>query len=410
MINLNEMIKLKWTTRNKAYYQGKGYSFTHLGDELWVYLKDLPKDSHERVPVKCDCEECSSPDTITPYRNYNKIIRENGIYRCKSCTGKNNIAIRTIKTHKNLYDLFLQKCEERNCIPITTFDQFHGWDTNMEYECPLHGRTSTLMARISSEGAWCRECGFLKLSEKRSLTPEEVKKRIEEKNNNTLLNPDEYEGVEVRNLNVICGRCHKVFTTSLASIMNGSGMCPECGNYVSSHATKYSKEDVIKMATINDCVMVLNPDDYKNMSSRLKFVCSECGNEFETTPHNYLLRGFTRCECCSIFSQGEEDIKSVLEEFNIKYIPQMRFDDCRDQKKLPFDFYLPDYNYLIEFNGGQHYFPVCYFGGQERLEYTQKHDKMKADYAKRNGYNYLVITYENQKNIRDILISALKLE
>ena len=46
---------------------------------------------------------------------------------------------------------------------------------------------------------------------------------------------------------------------------------------------------------------------------------------------------------------------------NIIFLPQHRFKDCVDKIPLPFDFYLPDYNTCIEFNGIQHYKPKEYF-------------------------------------------------
>ena len=410
MINLMEMVKLKWTTRNKKYYQEKGYECTRLGDELWVHIKDLPLNSNERVPVSCDCPDCSNPVGITPYRNYNRIVKENGEYKCRPCAIKIGVGNRTQKSHKRLYDLFLQKCKEKNCIPVTTFEEFHGYDTEMAYICPIHGKTSTLMERISNEDAWCRKCGHMRISECRTLSNEDVKRRVESKNGNVLLNPEEYQGSTVRNLRVLCGRCGNQFVTSLSSINNGSGMCPTCGSEVCGSKTKYSMEDIIEMSNIDGVSMVVNPEDYKNMETKLKFLCSSCNQQYTTTPHLYIIGGFTRCENCKIKSQGQEDIKNVLNEFRVEYIPQMRFDDCRDKRRLPFDFYLPAYNLLIQFNGGQHYYSVEYFGGQEHLEYVQKHDAMKKQYAIDNGFDYLVISYEDQKNIREILINKLGLE
>ena len=42
-------------------------------------------------------------------------------------------------------------------------------------------------------------------------------------------------------------------------------------------------------------------------------------------------------------------------ENNIKYKRQYKFDNCKNKYKLRFDFYLPDYNIAIEYDGKQHY-------------------------------------------------------
>lgn len=134
MINLLDKVQTKWSTRNKNYYINKGYQFTAFGDDLSIYIKDLPDNSSIKVPVKCDYENCTSHNLWTPYRNYNRIIKENGQYLCKSCTIKQNhnnfLNIDRIEKWPKLYQFFLDKCEQNNCIPITTFDFYV-----QEYNC-----------------------------------------------------------------------------------------------------------------------------------------------------------------------------------------------------------------------------------------------------------------------------------
>ena len=60
---------------------------------------------------------------------------------------------------------------------------------------------------------------------------------------------------------------------------------------------------------------------------------------------------------------------------------------------MSYDFYLPDQNILIEYQGLQHYQPIDYFGGDDRFMVQQKHDQMKLDYAKEHGYNLIAIPY-----------------
>lgn len=60
-------------------------------------------------------------------------------------------------------------------------------------------------------------------------------------------------------------------------------------------------------------------------------------------------------------------IRQLLRDYKVQYIPQYKFLDCKDQRPLPFDFYLPEYNTCIEYDGGQHFFPVNFSG--EEAEY-----------------------------------------
>lgn len=60
---------------------------------------------------------------------------------------------------------------------------------------------------------------------------------------------------------------------------------------------------------------------------------------------------------CSINSKGEAKIKKILKENNIEYIQEKRFNDCvfNTKKIARFDFYLPQENCLIEYDGIQHF-------------------------------------------------------
>lgn len=103
----------------------------------------------------------------------------------------------------------------------------------------------------------------------------------------------------------------------------------------------------------------------------------------------------------------EIKIRDFLEDYNIMYIAQKRFKSCKDKYTLPFDFYLPKYNLLIEAQGFQHYEAVDFFGGEEGFKDRQKKDKIKKDYAEKH-YNFLEIPYWEFNNIEQILEKALK--
>ena len=55
-----------------------------------------------------------------------------------------------------------------------------------------------------------------------------------------------------------------------------------------------------------------------------------------------------------IESLGETKVRVYLTENNIKYIPQYRFPNCKNKLQLPFDFYIPEMNICIEYNGIQY--------------------------------------------------------
>jgi hypothetical protein len=72
-----------------------------------------------------------------------------------------------------------------------------------------------------------------------------------------------------------------------------------------------------------------------------------------------------------------------------KYFAVSEYEECKNPstgKYLPYDIAITQYNLFIEVQGGQHYeftpkFHPCY----EDFKYQQFKDKIKREYAKRNG-------------------------
>ena len=82
---------------------------------------------------------------------------------------------------------------------------------------------------------------------------------------------------------------------------------------------------------------------------------------------------------------------------NISFVKEKRFTDCvfPDTKYLArFDFYLPDYNTLIEYDGRQHFeIGSGNLDNPTKFELTKQHDEFKNKWAKENGYNLIRIPY-----------------
>ena len=118
-----------------------------------------------------------------------------------------------------------------------------------------------------------------------------------------------------------------------------------------------------------------------------------------------LLQG-VGCPVCNQ-SKGEFIIKTFLESNNFIYKPQYVFDECRYKNPLHFDFYLPNYNTCVEYDGVQHFKPVEHFGGEERLKYTIENDKIKNKFCKENKIKMIRIPYTQIGIIEKILSEKL---
>ena len=111
---------------------------------------------------------------------------------------------------------------------------------------------------------------------------------------------------------------------------------------------------------------------------------------YEVRPYSFL-EGYG-CPYCNT-SKGEILITKILDLFNINYEYQKTFEDLKDTTYLSYDFYIPDQDILIEYQGVQHYQPVDVFGGEKQFSIQQKHDQMKADYARDHNYNLIAVPY-----------------
>ena len=98
-----------------------------------------------------------------------------------------------------------------------------------------------------------------------------------------------------------------------------------------------------------------------------------------------------------------EKIEKYLTDNNIDFESQKKFPDLRNILPLSYDFYLPKYNLLIEYQGQFHDGTASIVDKSEYFEKQQKNDKIKRDYANKNNYNLLEIWYYDFDNIENIM-------
>ena len=127
---------------------------------------------------------------------------------------------------------------------------------------------------------------------------------------------------------------------------------------------------------------------------------------FEQLPNNHLKgHGCPRCNR----SIGEDKIALYLDENNIKYVQEKRFEDLKYKSFLRFDFFLEDYNLCIEYDGAQYFKSFKWFGGEEKFNELQIKDCLKTEYCENNGIGLLRISFKYIKTINNILIQELNI-
>lgn len=214
--------------------------------------------------------------------------------------------------------------------------------------------------------------------------------------------PLEYNGANIKSKH-ICRGCGLIFYQSPSHNYTGR-LCKKCGHKKTALKCKGQKRTSKLLRNkrknpkkyIQECKekgFDMPVEDYIKANIKIKHKCEKCGNVYEQTPDDHLHN--KGCPICNE-SHGEKYIRNYLDEHNIKYIPQKRFKDLKDKTYLSYDFYLPDYNMLIEYQGIQHYESVNIkgVGKYTNLQKQQYHDKLKRDYATNNGYILLEPTYK----------------
>jgi len=213
----------------------------------------------------------------------------------------------------------------------------------------------------------------------------------------------------------IVGKCdkHGEFDQWPSHLLDGTA-CRECGIELCASQKRKSLEEFISEAQIvhgekYDYSLV----DYKNSHDLVLIICKKHG-EFVQSPSAHLSQR-QGCPNCNE-SKGERIVNSILEKNNIKSVRQKKFEDCNNRVegryciKLPFDFYLPDKNTCIEYDGVQHFKPVPRFGGEEGFIRVQKSDKLKNQYCEENGIKLIRIPYTMRKeNIEPYILQELGL-
>ena len=113
-----------------------------------------------------------------------------------------------------------------------------------------------------------------------------------------------------------------------------------------------------------------------------------------------------RCPICNS-PKGEDFIIKLLEELGIKFIHDESI--WKPYNNLRPDFFLPNYNLVIEFDGIQHFEPIDFFGGQKGFEKRKQKDREKNEYCKNNNIDILRIPYWDFDNIEKIIKNKLKI-
>lgn len=211
--------------------------------------------------------------------------------------------------------------------------------------------------------------------------------------------------------------CGHTYALDIYEFIEGKRRCGKCKGKVLQEQNSEDIEIIkskIKELTEGEYSFV--DDHYINSKTEHEFLHHACGTvfkkkweKFKGTPKQPGQR-CTECYRKGMESGASRYVRDVLDHLHIDYVCEKRFDDCRNPKTgltLPFDYYLPMINSIIEIDGEQH----------ERGSFTKydhegtvERDKIKDTYTKKTGIELVRIPSKKWSLLPEFLYEILSKE
>jgi len=300
---------------------------------------------------------------------------------CPRCSGRIKTTFEIIdnfnKIHKNKYDYSKMN--------------YKGSMKEIEIICRIDKHGSFFQTPNSHLKSGCPRCGGTKKLSKTEWI-EKAKLKHGLKYNYTKV---EYIN-SMSKVEIICPKHGSFFQIAINHINRQASGCPECvRKSIYEHIDDFNKAHFNKFKYIEET--------FVNVDTKMEIICPVHGS-FWQLPSNH--KSGAGCPICSQ-SKGERKILNFLKENNIVFFSEYRFKDCKYKNTLPFDFYLPDYNLLIEYDGEQHFKPIKCFGGEKEFKLRRLKDNIKTKYAIKNNILLVRLSYLDLDIINDILKGLL---
>lgn len=200
---------------------------------------------------------------------------------------------------------------------------------------------------------------------------------------------------------VYCSNCNTITLMTNYAVKNKT-LC-HCRNGEKIKEINRKKYDLVgkKFGKL----LVIKELDERTKYNEKRWLCQcECGNYKTTVTSALINHSTTSCGCSK--SYNESNIQKYLDNNKIRYYTQWKHNSCRfpdTNALLIFDFYLPTYRTIIEYDGEQHFQSIQFYGGDESFYRQKERDKYKNQWCKKNGYILLRIPYFRKDYIEDIL-------
>lgn len=195
--------------------------------------------------------------------------------------------------------------------------------------------------------------------------------------------------------------CGNIVSVRGSDLSNGH--TKSCGCLQKEKTSLASRKELTAGIKINMLTYLNEYQISNNDEGGLRKCQCDCGNIIWVSTKDFLSGHVSSCGCRKI-SKGEGKIIDILDSNGIEYIKEFHPETLSFNGR--FDFYLPQLNTIIEYDGRQHFIQGNgVFDNAEKFSRTQEYDLIKNNWCKDNNIKLIRIPYTHYNNIciKDLL-------
>lgn len=272
--------------------------------------------------------------------------------------------------------------------------------TKVKIICPVHGIFEQRPDSHVNTGSGCLQCSHKR---KQPSNNAFIKKCIERHGNKYDYSLVDYINSST-NVTIICPK-HGEFKQIAKEHKGGAG-CTLCSyERLSGRPPMKRAEFIFKCQLVHKDTYDYSVTEYEHSHKSVSVNCPKHG-VFKIRATDHLQGG--KCKRCKT-SKGEQRVYNALVDLGVNFVTEHSFPDCVYIRPLRFDFYLPQYNMCIEYDGSLHFKPrnpLCEQSIKD-FEYSKIRDNIKDTYCLNNNIRLLRIPFTEIKQINSIVRSAV---
>src|SRR5699024_6080672 len=163
---------------------------------------------------------------------------------------------------------------------------------------------------------------------------------------------------------------------------------------------------------IDEYVIQQDPDVENNKTTKVPVLHSVCGTIWNIDRF-HIIDETNRCPKCFRISRIHSKYSMMIEKYlidnNIDYIMEYPLlGNIATRKDLISDYYLPEYNLIIEYDGKQHFKPM--YNDEVKFNKQVARDNLKNKFLSESNYNWIRIDYRvtKEEDIQKVIENKIK--